>query len=192
MTQSREGVGPAILFGITWYSVHKFTPFKDSDFGVALLLWAIWWVAIRLVRQAIARLGERAWVLLFQLAVWYGLFLWLIPAEPVLKFLILWGIGTPLAFAGAGARLAGLRFPALHDTFNGLPAGTACMFLIPLPLFAWNTGFGFWRGLFVEIATATLAAIPLYYGWALAEPMHGGAHDARFANDNDYFNGGRP
>ncbi len=47
------------------------------------------------------RLGMKGWLILLQLAVWYGLFLQFAPLHPRAAILLLWGVATPLAFSAA-------------------------------------------------------------------------------------------
>jgi hypothetical protein len=59
--------------------------------------------------------------------VWFGLFLWFVPAGVVTKIVLLRCIGIPLIFIGAGARALGTAYPQVLTVLEsglryGLPA----------------------------------------------------------------------
>lgn len=186
MSTHGESKGPTILFLVIWYVAAHQPSLEDYAFVYALLLMLIGWLAIRMAGNAISRLGSRAWLLLLQVAVWFGLFLWFIPAGGDIKVLILWGVGLPLLFAGGLAHLAYARFPKYQNRLDALPRIACVAILATAPLVSWYSGHGFWTGFWVAALHIIFASIPLYYGWQLGERLSRGDRDARFGTDEDY------
>jgi hypothetical protein len=187
-----ESKGPVILFFGTLlvlaYSENQMLSEHAGEITLGLML--IGWLAIKMLGHATARLGKKAWLLILQLAVWYALFLWLVPADPNNKILILWGVGTLLGFAGAGARLIHERFPRVRAVMEGTSPRALALACITGALGSGLHGSGFWLGLFATLIACLLAAIPFYYGWHLAEPLPRGQHDARFGTGESYRKAG--
>jgi hypothetical protein len=186
MTTQNESKGPAILFLGTWWALSNDTPFSDYAFVTALLLMGVGWLAIRVLGNATCRLGGRGWLLILQLAVWFGLFLWFIPADPGLKILTLWGGAIPLLLLGVAWRHLYERFPRLHKHLDLVPYVIACAAFGLLPLICWLRGPGFWAGVAGAFMLCTLASIPLHYGWRLGAPLPRGGRDARFGSEEAY------
>jgi hypothetical protein len=186
MSAQSESKGPTILFLIIWYVVAHQPSLEDYAFAYALLLMLIGWLAIRMGTRAIYRLGRRAGFLMLQVAVWFGLFLLFIPAAGDVKVLTVWGVGLPLLFAGGLAHLAYARFPKYQNRLDAVPRIACVAILATAPLVSWYIGHGFWTGFWVAALHIIFAAIPLYYGWQLGEPLPRGDRDARFGTDEDY------
>jgi hypothetical protein len=160
--------GTVILFLVTWWALANHTPLDDYAFGAAILLMTIACLAIRMAGQAVARLGSTGQFLIVQVAIWFGLFLWFIPAHPLSKILVLWGIGIPLIMLGSIARVVYQRFRHLRSRLDRMPQAAVLLLFTVAPLISWAKGPGFWPGIGVAFLLATLPAIPLYYGWQLA------------------------
>jgi hypothetical protein len=166
--------GTVILFLITWWALANHTPFEDYAFGLAIVLMAIAWLAISMAGQAVARLGSNAQFLIVQIAIWFGLYLWFIPAQPLSKILVLWGVGIPLVMVGGISRLVHERFWRLRSRLDRVPQAAVLLLFTAAPLVSWAKGPGFWPGLGVAFLLTTLPAIPLYYGWQLAAGLSDG------------------
>jgi hypothetical protein len=183
--QIRETIWPAVIFLTTWYALTNYSALEVWAYPGALVLWLVGVLAHRMASRAVFRLGERAWWLLVQLALWYGLFLFLAPIEGFGNALILWGIATPLVLASAVVRRLRERFPHALD-----PAVERrwLLFLLGACLLAaalWRP-LGFWHGSAVAAISAVLALIPLYYGWELAGDPPRGDRDARFGTEDSF------
>jgi hypothetical protein len=189
---ANESKGPAILFFGTWFALGSGDNkvLSDHAFELSLYLMLAGWLAIKMLGHATARLGKRAWYLILQLAVWYVFFLWLVPAAPVTKIVFLWGLATPLGFAGAGARRLYERFAHLRDAMNSAPAPALALACTIGAVWSWLDGSGFWTGLFVTLICCLFASIPFYFGWHLAEPLPRGDRDARFGTGDSYRKAG--
>jgi hypothetical protein len=51
---------------------------------------------------------------------------------------------------------------------------------------SWGQGAEFWITLAWEFGSCGAAAVPVYYGWRLAQPLPRGERDARFGSEDDY------
>jgi hypothetical protein len=190
MSRQNEPLLPSILFIATWWALETYTPFEGYGLLLTMALWWLGYLAIRMASHAVYRLGAKAWYLMLQLAVWSGLFLYLGPVEPIRKILILWGIGLPLVFTGAIAHRLYDRFPKAHRAFDPTPRVLYCGAFLVLPGFFWWQHSDFLAGVIAATVVCTLASIPLYYGWRLAERRSGGDRDARFGAEESYRDAG--
>ena len=123
MQTNHESKGPAILFLGAWWALSQYAPLADYAFITAIGLMAILWLAVKFAGRAVFRVGRDGWFLIAQVAAWFGLFLWFVPAGAVTKSLV-WGIGA-LAFpCSLPARALGLGggqpFPNPHFSFHNL------------------------------------------------------------------------
>ena len=165
-------------------------PLADYAFITALGLVAILWLAVKFAGRAVFRLGRDGWFLIAQVAAWFGLFLWFAPVGTVAKIVLVWGIGVPLIFVGAGARAFGNAYPKMLTALeSGLHYGLPALCIVAA-LVSSAQGFGFLSGLFGALVVCALSAIPLYYGWHLAEPRPRGERDAHFGSEEDYRKAG--
>jgi hypothetical protein len=186
MSAQNESKGPTILFLVVWWVLAHEARYEDHDFLYALLLMVIGWLAIRMAGNAVCRLGWRAWLLLLQVALWFGLYVWFMPEAWYLNALTLWGVGIPLLFTGAALRLVYEGFPQYERGLALILRGLCILFLIFGP-FVWWDAFGGVRGGFWETSLQIIfAAISLTYGWKLAKPVPHGERDARFGSLEDY------
>jgi hypothetical protein len=190
MAESTESKGPTILFFGTWYALSYYAPLENYAFLSTCFLMTIGWLALRLAGRASFRLGPKGWLLLFQVALWFGVFLWFAPVTEVTKIVLVWGVGVPLIFMGAGYRLLRTRFPRFEKELEHAPLIAAGTLLLGLPLLARISGSGFLFGLLAAFGLCTMGAIPAYYGWRLAEPLARGERDARFGTEDDYRKAG--
>ncbi len=190
METNHESKGPAILFLGAWWVLSDYSPLSDHAFFVSIFLMGILWLAIKFAGQAVFRLGRDGWFLIAQVVVWFGLFLWFAPADAVTKIVLVWGIGIPLIFVGAGARRLGHSYPTMLAILEtGLRYGLPALCIV-VALIASAQGHGFVPGLFGALVVCALSAIPLYYGWQFAEPRPRGERDARFGTEEDYRKAG--
>jgi hypothetical protein len=190
MSPQNEGTGPLILFAVTWWILAHQPDYEDHAFIYALLLMFVGWLAIRLGGDAVSRLGSRAWVLMLQLGVWSCVFLWLVPGIWYLKTLALWGYAVPLVFAGGAARMAyegARRSPA---SFSSFPRAICAIGLLLGLVAVWRRNGEYWPGLWEGALELSFAAIALFYGWQLGQPVVRHDRDARFGSYEDYRSSG--
>jgi hypothetical protein len=190
METNHESKGPAVLFLGAWWILSDYAPLAEHAFITAIALMVILWLAVKFAGRVVFRLGRDGWFLIAQVAVWFGLFLWFVPAGAITKILLLWGLGIPLIFVGAGARALGHASPKILTVLeSGLRYGLPVLCIVTA-LVASAQGYGFLPGLFGALVVCALSAIPLYYGWRAGEPCPCGERDARFGSEEDYRKAG--
>lgn len=165
------------------------TPFNGWDaFVVAAVLWVIAWLGARMASSAISRLGGKAWSLLIQLGLLFAAFIWLAPGGYGLKLLVVWGIAVPLVFMGAIGR-------RLHALCEGCPKSVSrwardLVLACGAAVFIYAC---FVEGLYMAVIGAgllSLAIVPAFYGWLLAETPVLLRRDARFGNELEFNSAG--
>lgn len=182
--------GILVLVVITWLFVRANVPPGAAALEIALLLLGIAWLGTRLASTAVYRLGWSGKWFLLQLAIWFGVFLYLVQAPPGTKVLLLWGIAIPLVILGGLWRAACARFERLHRIHSA-----SARILLPLvfgylSLGFWMANWPLWRAPLAAVTVGSLALIPLYYGWQLGAPRPRGVHDARFGSEDSYHRAG--
>jgi hypothetical protein len=190
MQTNQENMGPGVLFLGAWWTLSEYPPLSDYAFITAVALMVILWLAVKFAGRAVFRLGRDGWFLIAQVAAWFGLFLWFVPAGVVSKILLVWCMGIPLIFIGAGARALGNAYPKVSTGLEtGLRYGLPALCIV-IALVSSAQGSGFLTGLFGALIVCALSTIPLYYGWQFAEPRPRGERDARFGTEDDYRTAG--
>jgi hypothetical protein len=181
---NNESKGPVILFFLTLWALSELIQNYDTVL-IALALMVVGALTVRLIQQAIYRLGGKAWWLLLQLLICCAVFLYLAPVVPWKKLFILWSCGVPLLLAGGIARAVYERFASVRRHLRFVPPVVIVLTLVAVPAFSWNEGFGFWQGVLAALILCGLSGIPLYYGWRFAEPLPR-PHDAGFGSSEYY------
>lgn len=184
-----ESPGPALFWLVTWYMLAQY-----MDAGIAFLVSILYWLiaqfAFRMCGRVVFRHGAHGWFLLAQIVGWFALFLVFVPLAEDAKFLLLWGVGIPLIFVGGIARTLCDRHPQFRAVFQCCAQPQALALLLGPPTCNWLEGGRFWLTLAATIASAALSAIPLYYGWMLAEQPDRGDRDAQFGSGDHYREAG--
>ena len=185
--QSNESILPAVLLFGTWYALATYTSIPVGPaFVCSVAILCAGWLALRMGSASVYRLGPKAWKLMLQLASWCALFLWAAPLQPVQKGLLLWGIALPLAVIGGAWRQLFERVPRLQGWMVWLPRSVLSASFVHLLLFHWSRDAGVLYAVGAAAITCGLAAVPLYYGWLLGEPLLRGERDARFGTGDTY------
>lgn len=186
MSNRNESPLPGVLFFGTWIGVAQDNRLEPYAFPITVGMFVSVWIAYRLVRNSIGRLGGRAWSLVGQLVVCAGLVLFLCPFHPLTVALLIWGLGVPLLLLGMGARWC---FDHVGPRMQGYActAGPylAAIFFCALAVAAWLSGGGFLQGLAGAVILMGLSGIPVFYGWLLAEGYPRHTRDARFGDAED-------
>lgn len=178
-SRQNESILPGLLFLWAWWKLHDYAWIGGWAFVAALALWFVGWIATRMFSGAVHRLGFWGWMLVLEVAAWYIAALWKAPVDIVHLIFLLWGVATPMLFAGHVWRQAHERFTALQGFLRGAVILAMVATVASTPVFAWRAGPDFW-GELIEAAGFTGAWwLCLWYGWRLAAPPPGSQFDAR-------------
>lgn len=179
MNNRSENIWPGVLFLWAWWKLSSYPQIGGGyAFLIAIALWFVGWIAIRMFSGAVHRLGFWGWTLLLEVTAWYSAALWKAPFDIVDLIFLLWGVGTPLLFVGYVWRRAGERFPPLQGFMHVMVLLALAASVVSTPVFAWRAGPDFWREL-IEAAGFAAGWLCLWYGWRLAAPPPSGQYDAR-------------
>jgi hypothetical protein len=186
MQKERDGLPIVFWFAVLWWMIDQHTPFGDYAFVLALALMFVPWLAVKFFGHALARQGHGAWLLILQVGVWFGLFLYFAPLAVPKKILLVMGVGFPLLFAGALARGLYERFPRLQARLVTVGERALLPLVLLAALVMWGRGLALLDALFGALLLSVLAALPLHYGWRLGEAPPSGDRDARFGSDETF------
>lgn len=182
MHRTNESILPSLLFLWAWWKLGDYPGLGADPFLWAVCLWFVGLIAVRMLSSAVHQRGFWGWVLILELATWYGVALWYGPLEPATRVLLLWGVATPLLFAGNVWRRAYERFPLLQGVMRFVVMLGVAGGLAAVPVFAWRSGPDLLPQLGWTVAEAAAVAVLLYYGWRLAAPSPSGQYDARIGS----------
>lgn len=180
----------AVIVVGAWWALAEYPLFADNAFVLAIILWFVGKGVLRMFSSSMSRLGARGWWLILQLIAWCALYWWWDTKDAVAKILLLWGVGTPLLFLGALWRLGHDRFPILQRGFVVLPRMLLLMLHAGWTVWYWFGGAGLIDVLVGAAVSSLEVAVPLYYGWRLAEPLPRKVHDARFGSREGFRTAG--
>jgi hypothetical protein len=180
MNNRSENIWPGVLFLWAWWKLSSYPQIGGGyAFLIAIALWFVGWIAIRMFSGAVHRLGFWGWTLLLEVTAWYSAALWKAPFDIVDLIFLLWGVGTPLLFVGYVWRRAGERFPPLQGVMRVMAMLALAASAVSTPVFAWRAETDFGRALIEAAGFAAAGWLCLWYGWRLAAPPPSGQYDAR-------------
>jgi hypothetical protein len=181
-SRQNENIWPAVLFLWAWWKLSDYPRIGGYAVLVAIALWFVGWVAIRMFSGAVHRLGFWGWTLLLEVAAWYSAALWKAPFGTVDLIFLLWGVATPLLMVGHVWRRAHERFPALQGFMYVVLIVALMASVVTTPVLAWHGGPDFWPALIEAAGFAASGWLCLWYGWRLAAPPSSGEYDARLGS----------
>jgi hypothetical protein len=186
MNRANESIWPGLLFLWAWWRLSDYPQIGGYAFFCAIALWFVGWIAIRMFSGAVHRLGFWGWVMLFEVTGWYSLALSAAPLDAVTLIFLLWGVATPLLFAGNVWRRAHDRFPALQGAMRVVHIVALAASVVSTPVFAWQAGPEFLSQLMEASGFAAAGYLCLWYGWRLAAPSPSGEYDARLGSVDSF------
>ena len=186
MSNRSEPIGEALLFLWAWWRLYQHPQIGGYAFFCALALWLVGWTAARMFSSAVHRQGFWGWMKMLEVAVWYGLALWLVPIDIVTTAFLLWGIATPLLFVGNIWRRVYERFLPIQVAMLAITRMSAIAGVVAVPFIAWQFGPDFPGQLALVSGVFAAGAGLLFYGWRLAGPPSGGQYDARLGSMEEF------
>jgi hypothetical protein len=178
-SRQNESILPSLLFVWAWWKLSDYPHVGGYAFFAAIALWFVGWIAIRMFSSAVHRLGFWGWVLLIEVTAWYSAALWKAPVHTVDLIFLLWGVATPLLFAGHVWRRGHARFPRLQGVMHVMAVLALAASFVSTPVFAWQAGPDLGPQFLAAVGFAASGWLCLWYGWRLAAPPPSGEYDAR-------------